>query len=189
MRLVLASASPRRLELLRQIGVEPHAVDPAHIDEIPLSRELPRFYAKRMAREKLQAIAERHSDAYILSADTVVACGRRILGKAGNKAEAKKMLNLLSGKSHLVLGAICLRSPNGKISQRLARTKVRFKRLTEGEIQNYLECGEWKDKAGAYAIQGRAAMFIHEISGSYSNVVGLSLYETHAMLVGLGYRP
>jgi septum formation protein len=180
--LVLASASPRRLDLLRQVGLEPAAVDPADIDETPVLRELPRAYALRMAKAKLQAVASRHSCAVVLAADSVVACGRRILPKAEGEQQARDCLSMLSGRRHRVLGAIAIGWPDGRVRARLVETTVRFKRLEEAEIDDYLRCGEWQGKAGGYAIQGRAACFVAFISGSYSNVVGLPLFETVSLL-------
>jgi septum formation protein len=181
-RLVLASASPRRLDLLRQVGLEPAEVDPAEIDESPRSRELPRAYALRMARAKLEAVACRHPAAMILAADSVVACGRRILPKAETAEDARQCLDLLSGRRHRVLGAIAVRRLDGGMRTRLVETVVRFKRLEAAEVEDYVRCGEWQGKAGGYAIQGRAACFVAFLSGSYSNVVGLPLFETVALL-------
>ena len=187
--LVLASASPRRLDLLRQIGLSPDRVDPAEIDEAPLKGELPVAHARRLAAAKLAAVAPRHPGTYVLAADTVVACGRRILPKAEDPATARRCLGLLSGRRHRVLGAIELRGPDGRCIRRLVTTAVIFKRLSTDEIERYLASAEWRGKAGGYAIQGLAAAFIPAITGSYSNVVGLPLAETWAMLQGLGYRP
>ncbi len=180
--LVLASASPRRLELLRQIGVEPAAIDPADTDETPHRDEAPRVYAERMARAKLAAVAPRHPRALVLAADSVVAVGRRILPKAETKDEALRCLKLLSGRRHRVLGGLALAVPGGKVRTRLVETVVRFKRLEPAEVEAYVASGEWQGKAGGYAIQGRAAAFVAFISGSYSNVVGLPLFETAALL-------
>jgi septum formation protein len=187
--LVLASASPRRLALLRQIGLEPDAVDPPEVDETPLGGELPRAHARRLAEAKAAAVAARRSDAFVLAADTVVALGRRILPKAEDEATARRCLERLSGRRHRVLGGIAVVSPEGRTALRLVTTAVRMKRLTRAEIAGYLESGEWRGKAGGYAIQGRAAAFIPAINGSYSNVVGLPLAETAALLAGLGYLP
>jgi septum formation protein len=187
--LILASASPRRLELLRQIGIRPDLVVPAEIDETPLRGELPAAYAKRVAAAKAAAVAARHPGAFVLAADTVVACGRRILPKAEDEATARSCLTLLSGRRHRVLGAVELAAPDGRRSRRLVTTAVRFSRLTDEEIAGYLASGEWQGKAGGYAIQGRAAAFVPAVTGSYSNVVGLPLAETAAMLRGLGYEP
>jgi septum formation protein len=186
--LVLASASPRRLDLLRQIGVVPDRIDPAAIDEAALKGELPVAHARRLAAAKLEVVAPRHAGAYVLAADTVVACGRRILPKAEDATIARNCLELLSGRRHRVLGAVELRGPDGRRLRRLVTTAVIFKRLSPNEIERYLAGGEWRGKAGGYAIQGLAAAFIPAITGSYSNVVGLPLAETWAMLQGLGYR-
>ena len=180
--LVLASASPRRLDLLRQVGLEPAEIDPADIDETPGPGEVPRDYALRMARAKLAAVACRHPGTVVLAADSVVVCGRRILPKAETEAEARACLKLLSGRRHRVLGGIAVGAADGAVRTRLVETVVRFKRLEASEIDDYVHCGEWRGKAGGYAIQGRAARFIAFVSGSYSNVVGLPLFETVALL-------
>ena len=182
--LVLASASPRRLSLLRQIGLEPDAVDPADTDETPRPRETPRAYALRMAEAKLAAVMPRHPQAVVLAADSVVAVGRRILPKAETEAEARACLALLSGRRHKVLGGVAVGSA-GKVRTRLVETAVRFKRLERAEVDAYVRSGEWQGKAGGYAIQGRAAAFVASLSGSYSNVVGLPLFETAALLKSL----
>ena len=186
--LVLASASPRRLELLRQIGLEPTVIQPASIDETPARGELPRAYAERMAREKAEAVAPDHPDAFILAADTVVACGRRILPKAEDERTARRCLNLLSGRRHKVVGGMCLVDASGKLHMRLVETQVRFKRLARQEIDAYLAGGEWDGKAGGYAIQGTAARYVAFVGGSYSNVVGLPLFELSQLLTGAGFR-
>jgi septum formation protein len=189
-RLVLASGSPRRLDLLRQAGLEPDLVDPAEIDERPLKRELPAALAGRLARLKAEAVAARHPDAYVLGADTVVACGRRILPKTETEAEARACLALLSGRRHRVLTALAVKAPGaGPLRRRLVTSQVAFKRLESDEIADYLASGEWRGKAGGYAIQGRAAQFVRWLSGSWSAVVGLPLHETAQLLRGLGYRP
>ena len=180
--LVLASASPRRLDLLRQVGLEPAEIDPADIDETPGPRELPRAYALRMAKAKLAAVASRHPEAVVLAADSVVVCGRRILPKAETVEQARVCLVILSGRRHRVMGGIAAGGPDGSVRTRLVETVVRFKRLEAAEIDDYLACGEWRGKAGGYAIQGRAARFVAFISGSYSNVVGLPLFETVGLL-------
>ena len=180
--LILASASPRRLDLLRQVGLEPAKIDPADIDETARPRELPRIYALRMAEGKLAAVASRHPAAIVLAADSVVVCGRRILPKAEVEAEARACLKLLSGRRHRVMGGVAAVGPAGRVRTRLVETVVRFKRLEQAEIDAYVESGEWRGKAGGYAIQGRAAAFVDFISGSYSNVVGLPLFETVALL-------
>src|ERR1700760_1132994 len=180
---VLASGSPRRLSLLNQAGIEPDAVRPADIDETPKRGELPRACATRLARAKADAalamirIDEELRGSYILSADTVVAVGRRILPKAELLDEAAQCLRLLSGRNHRVHTAICLVTPNEAFRQRLVETRVRFKRLSEDDIEAYLASGEWRGKAGGYAVQGIAGSFVVKMVGSYSNVVGLPLYE------------
>ena len=174
--LILASASPRRLELLRQIGIEPDRVIPADVDESVHKHELPHVYARA------------DPSGFVLAADTVVALGRRILPKAETPDEAKRCLEALSGRRHRVLGAICLQGPDGRRVQRLVTTRVAFKQLSAQDIQGYLDSGEWRGKAGGYAIQGAAAAFIPWINGSYPNVVGLALTETLALLRGLGYQ-
>ncbi len=186
--LILASASPRRLQLLEQIGIVPDRVVPADADESPLKNELPRDQAKRLALLKAEAVRVNHPESFILAADTVVGCGRRILPKAESDAEAARCLKLLSGRRHRVFGGICLIGPDGRQSLKVIETAVVFKSLSEGEIATYIASGEWRDKAGAYAIQGRAAVFVRKVVGSYSNVVGLSLFETNGMLKGLGYH-
>jgi nucleoside triphosphate pyrophosphatase len=186
--LVLASASPRRLDLLRQIGLVPDRIDPPDVDETPLLGELPPAHAMRLAEEKVRAAMPRHPGAYILAADTVVACGRRILPKASDPATARFCLELLSGRRHRVHSGIALASPDDRLTLRRVDSQVAFKRLSEAEITAYLCCGEWRDKAGGYAIQGRAAGLIRWVRGSYSNVVGLPLFETAQLLSGRGYR-
>jgi septum formation protein len=187
-RLILASASPRRRDLLAQIAVAPDAVDPAAVDEAPKIRETPEALARRLAREKAETVARRHPGAFVLAADTVVALGRRVLGKPADAREAAAFLRLLSGRRHRVVGAVCVVDPDGRSHDRVVVTVVRFKRLSEGEIARYLAAGEWHDKAGGYAIQGRAAAFVAWIGGSYSNVVGLPLHETAMLLNGLGWH-
>ena len=184
--LVLASASPRRLDLLRQVGIEPARIDPAHIDETPAPRELPRAYALRMAKAKLAAVAGRHPGMVVLAADSVVVCGRRILPKAETEVQARACLGLLSGRRHRVLGGIAVGAPDGTVRTRLVETVVRFKRLEPVEIDDYIQSAEWRGKAGGYAIQGRAARFVSFLSGSYSNVVGLCLHNTSALLRAAG---
>jgi septum formation protein len=186
--LVLASASPRRLELLRQIGLEPDGVDPAEIDETPHRHELPAVYAQRVAMAKADAVRARRGDAFVLAADTVVAVGRRLLPKAEDVATARRCLELLSGRRHRVLGGIALRAPDGRVAKRVVTTVVAFKRLSPRELDAYLAGGEWNGKAGGYAIQGHAAAFARFLEGSYTNVVGLSLYDVRQMLNGLGFE-
>lgn len=185
---MLASASPRRLALLRQIGIAPDQIDPSDIDEAPLKEETPRLAATRLARAKAEAARARRPDAYILAADTIVAVGRRVLGKAADEAEAKRFLSLISGRAHRVLSAVCLIAPDGRMAARLSESRLIFKRLTAVEIAGYIATDEWRDKAGAYAVQGLAGGFVVSLSGSYSGVVGLPLYETACLLEGLGYR-
>jgi septum formation protein len=185
-RLILASDSPRRLELLRQIGVVPDAVVGAGVDETPLKGERPRQLAIRLAEAKAKSVGARYPDAFVLAADTVVAAGLRVLPKARDEATARRCLGLLSGRRHRVYGAVSLIGPDGRSAGRLVVTRVRFKRLGEREIERYLALGEWRDKAGGYAIQGAAAAFVAGVNGSYSNVVGLPLFETAALLRGLG---
>ena len=187
--LVLASASPRRRALLEQIGYAPDAVEPAALDETPRRGERPEAHAARLAHAKAAAVAARHPGAFVLGADTVVACGRRILDKAESEESARACLALLSGKRHRVWGGVTVIDPAGRAASRLVRTAVAFKRLSDGEVADYLASGEWRGKAGGYAIQGRAAAFVRFMGGSYSNVVGLPLHETHALLTGLGLPP
>ncbi len=185
--LILASASPRRLELLRQIGLEPTDVIPTDIDESPLKGEVPRALAQRLARAKAEAVAGTRPDAFVIGADTVVALGRRSLAKAADAAEARRFLERLSGRRHRVVGGVTVMAPGGRMVSRVVTTAVAFKRLEPREIAAYLDSGEWQGKAGAYAIQGLAARFVREINGSYPNVVGLPLFEVTQMLTGLGY--
>jgi septum formation protein len=186
MRLVLASASPRRLELLARLGVIPDAVTPADIDETPRKSELPLPYAERMAAEKAAAAAQPGS--LVLAADTVVAAGRRILPKTDSEDEARVTLKLLSGRRHRVLSAVTAVAPDGTARHRLSASVVGFKRLSDEELDAYLASGEWRGKAGAYAIQGRAEALIRFLSGSHSGVMGLPLYETRALLRASGYK-
>ena len=185
-KLILASASPRRRELIARLGITPDAIAPADIDETPGKGELPRHYATRMAREKAAAAAS--ADGFVLAGDTVVAAGRRILPKAEDEATARKCLELLSGRRHRVLSAIALRAPEGAVRERLSETIVMFKRLSAEEIDAYIDSGEWDGKAGGYAIQGLAEGLISRIHGSHSGVVGLPLYETRALLRAAGFQ-
>lgn len=186
--LILASASPRRLDLLRQVGIEPDRVSPADIDETPLRDETPRRLALRLAVEKAAAAAGSEPDAVVLGADTVVCVGRRILPKAETEAEARQCLTLLSGRAHKVLTGIAAVAPGGRKASRLVETRLHVKRLTTAEIEAYVASREWKGKAGGYGIQGRAGAFILGLEGSYTGVVGLPLYETVNLLSGLGWR-
>ena len=183
--LILASASPRRRELLARLGIEPSRVIHADIDETPRKGELPRDYARRMAREKAQARVD--GDGFVLAGDTVVAAGRRILPKAEDEATARRCLDLLSGRRHRVLSAVALLWPDGAMRERLSETVVRFKPLSGEEIAAYLAGGEWHGKAGGYAIQGSAEGLVAWISGSHSGVVGLPLFETRALLRAAGF--
>lgn len=182
---ILASASPRRLALLEQAGIVPDEVIAAGIDETPRKAEQPAVYAERIAAEKAAFVAAKHPDAVVLAADTVVACGRRILPKAEDEATAKRCLTLLSGRRHRVYTAVCVVS-GGKVKAKLVMTQVKFSRLTADEIKAYAQSGQWHGKAGGYAIQGHAESFIPWINGSYSNVVGLPLAETCQMLKQAG---
>jgi septum formation protein len=186
-RLVLASASPRRLELLRQIGLEPDAVVAAEVDETPLKEETPRQLATRLAIAKAAVVAPQHPGSHILAADTVVALGRRILPKAESADEVRACLTLLSGRAHRVLTGLCAVGPDGRRIHRLVESRLHFKRLTPGDIESYLACGEGVGKAGGYGVQGRAGRFVINLQGSYSGVVGLPLYEAANLLAGLGY--
>jgi len=186
-KLVLASASPRRLDLLRQIGVTPDAVDPADIDETRWPKESPRAYVERLARDKASAVAARHPDGLILAGDTAVACGRRILPKTETQDEAEQCLRLLSGRRHVVLTGVALGMGGQELRTRIVETTVAFKRLSDEEKNAYLLSNEWRGKAGGYAIQGLAAGLISYLRGSHSNVVGLPLYEVAQLLQGAGY--
>ena len=183
--LVLASASPRRRELIARLGIVPSAIAAADIDETPHKAELPRVYAARMAREKVIAVAG--GAAHVLAGDTVVALGRRILPKAEDEAAARQCLKLLSGRRHRVLSALALKAPDGTLRERLSETIVRFKPLSQTEIDAYIAGGEWHGKAGGYAIQGSAEGLIAWISGSHSGVMGLPLFETRALLKAAGF--
>jgi septum formation protein len=187
--LVLASASPRRIELLRQIGLVPDRIDPAEIDETPLPGEVPAALALRLAAAKARAVLPRHPGAFLLAADTVVACGRRILPKPLDAATARRCLELLSGRRHRVHSGVALVTPDGRLAVRRVDSRVAFKHLSQPEIAAYLASGEWHGKAGGYAIQGRAAALVSWVCGSYSNVVGLPLFETAQLLAGRGCLP
>jgi septum formation protein len=186
---VLASASPRRLDLLRQIDITPDRIDPAELDERARPNETPRRLALRLAREKAVLVAGRQAGAFVLAADTVVCVGRRVLPKAETPDEARTCLSLLSGRAHRVETGVAVVSPTGAVAERLVETRVHVKRLSDGDIEAYVASGEWRGKAGGYAIQGRAGAFVVDLQGSYSGVVGLPLYETMCLLQGLGWRP
>jgi septum formation protein len=186
--LILASASPRRRDLLEQIGIVPAKIAPVDMDETPQQNEKPLQYVKRLAGAKASAAAKKHKASQILAADTIVTAGGKILGKPSDKAEAEKFLKLLSGRRHRVITSVAVISPKGKLSQKTVTTIVSFKRLNHDEINWYLESDEWQGKAGAYAIQGKAGAFVKKINGSYTNVVGLPLYETLAILSAHGIK-
>jgi septum formation protein len=192
-KLVLASGSPRRIELLQQAGIEPDRVLPADIDETPQRAEHPRSLAKRLSKEKAEKALmvlmgeAGYQPGFVLAADTVVAVGRRILPKAETIDDAIACLQLLSGRTHRVYSGICLIAPSGTARQRLVETRVRFKRLSRAEIDRYVASGQWRGKAGGYAVQGFAGSFVVKLVGSYTNVVGLPLYEATALLAGEGF--
>ena len=192
-KLILASGSPRRLDLLMQVGIEPARLMPMDLDETPGKTEHPRSLARRLSADKAKAaFAALNGDltwqsSFVLGADTVVAVGRRILPKAEYVDEASSALNLLSGRGHWVYTGVCLITPDGRVRQKIVETKVRFKRLSGLEIENYLASGQWRGKAGAYGIQGLAGSFVQKMVGSYTNVVGLPLYETILLLTGEGF--
>ena len=185
--LILASASPRRRQLLLQVGLIPDEICATEIDETPLRGEQPADLARRLAQEKAQCAAKTRAGAFVLAADTVVACGRRILPKANDEADARSCLKFLSGRRHRVLSGIAVIDAEQRIRSRVITSIVAFKRLEVAEIESYVMCREWQGKAGGYAIQGRAALFVRWLRGSYSGVVGLPLHETAAMLAGVGY--
>ena len=187
MRLILASASPRRLDLLARIGVKPDAVAPADIDESVPKKELPRQHALRLAREKAMAVAANEPDALVLAADTVVAVGRRILPKVEDEATLRACMKLLSGRRHRVLTGVALVVPGKGIRERLVETMIAMKHLSDAEVDFYANHGEWRGKAGGYALQGYGEVYVRHIAGSYSNVVGLPLAETRMMLKSAGY--
>ena len=186
-KLILASASPRRLDLLAQIGIVPDKVMPADINEDPIEGELPKGHALRLAREKAIKVASENPDAIILAADTVVGVGRRILPKTETIDEARKCLELMSGRGHRVYTGVAVIKANGELTSRVVETRLKMKRLSNDELAQYLDSGEWQGKAGGYGIQGRAGAFISHLIGSYTNVVGLPLFETRNLLTGAGY--
>lgn len=187
-KLILASASPQRLELLKQIGIIPEAVDPADIDETPLKYESAKNMVLRLARAKCEAVSKRHPGKFVLAADSTVLVGRTILEKARDEAEARKFLIRLSGRTQKVWGGIAVITPDGKCVTRAVCTSVKFKRLSDCEINAYIASNEWRGKAGAYGIQGKAAAFVASIRGSYTNIIGLSLYDIMNILNGNGFR-
>jgi len=188
--LVLASASPRRLDLLARLGIVPDRVDPAEIDETPRKAELPRPLAGRLSRAKAAAVAARAPGALVLAADTVVGVGRRVLGKPADAEEARRFLEMLSGRRHRVTTGVALVAPDGAVRTRLVETTLAFQRLTDAQMADYVESGEWRGKAGGYSIGERAEVFVRFLSGSHSNVVGLPLFETAQLLRGVGWlRP
>lgn len=185
--LILASASPRRLQLLAQVGVVPDRVEPADIDETPGPDETPRRLALRLAEGKAGLVAARNPDAYVLGADTLVAVGRRILNKPEDEAQARRMLDLLSGRAHRVLTGVAVFGPAGRKASRVVETRLKFKRLTAGEVDAFIASEDWRDAAGGYKIHMRAGAFVTDLSGSFTGVVGLPLYETLGLLRGLGW--
>src|SRR6187455_3294625 len=187
MRLILASASPRRLDLLDRIGVKPDAIDPAHIDESVPAGELPKAHALRLAIEKAETVAARHSQALVLAADTVVAVGRRILPKVEDEATLRQCMALLSGRRHRVLTGVAIVAPGGAVRAKVVETMIAMKRLSAEEIDYYANHGEWRGKAGGYALQGYGEVYVRHIAGSYSNVVGLPLAETRLLLKSAGH--
>ncbi len=188
-KLILASASPRRVDLLAQIGIVPDDIIPADIDETPLKGELPHALAQRLAIQKAEKIAALHPNAFVIGADTTVACGRRLMDKPKDAADARRILGILSGRRHKVNGGICVIAPSsGKKFTHLCQTTVASRRLTVSDIETYIESGDWEGKAGSYAIQGIASTFIKYIAGSYSNIIGLSLYDVSRMLKAAGYK-
>ena len=186
-KLILASASPRRLDLLAQIGIVPDEVRPADINEDPIAGELPKGHALRLVREKAIKVASENTDAIILAADTVVGVGRRILPKTETVDEARKCLELMSGRGHRVFTGIAAIKANGELTSRVVETRLKMKRLSEADLKQYLDSGEWQGKAGGYGIQGLAGAYISSLIGSYTNVVGLPLFETRNLLTGAGY--
>ena len=186
-RIVLASASARRKDLLKQIGINNFKIEPADIDERELSKELPNKYVLRIAKQKAEVVSNNNQQCFVIAADTIVTCGRRILHKAETRSDASNCLNLLSGRRHKVLSAVVINSPNGNQIYRTVTSVVTFKKLDKEELNIYLGTDEWEGKAGGYAIQGLAATYIRALNGSYSNVVGLPLHETYQLLKGMGF--
>jgi len=186
-KIVLASGSPRRKELLAQVGLTPVTVVPTNTVEVPLEGEKPKALVERLARLKAEVVAKTVDESWVVAADTVVVAGNRILGKPSTQVEARTFLQLLSGRRHQVLTGVVVIRPDGELSRRIVTTTITFKRLERDEIERYLSLGQWQGKAGAYAIQGYAGGFVRQLRGSYSNVVGLPLYETLALLRGSGF--
>ena len=186
-RIVLASASPRRKDLLKQIGINNFKIEPADIDEKELSKELPNKYVLGIAKQKAEVVSNNNQQCFVIAADTIVTCGRRILHKTETRSDASNCLNLLSGRRHKVLSAVVINSPNGNQIYRTVTSVVTFKKLDKEELNIYLGTDEWEGKAGGYAIQGLAATYIRALNGSYSNVVGLPLHETYQLLKGMGF--
>ncbi len=186
--LILASASPGRLELLRQAGIVPDKVEPADIDETPRTKESPRRYALRLAEEKAAKIAVKNPESFIIAADTIVLSGTRLIGKAADETEAREILKILSGKRHMVVTAVCVMSPGSGKSSRIVETRVKIGKLTDAEIEDYITSSEWRGKSGCYTLHGRAGRYIEWLNGSYSGVIGLPLAETLRMLQGLGFK-
>ena len=186
--LILASRSPRRKHLLAKAGISVDHVFAADIDETPIKNERPKDYVLRMAEQKADAVARRIGGQFVLSADTAVICGQRILPKAETAEEAKRCLQLLSGRSHRVYGGICLYLPDGRWQKKLSVSRVKFRPLSPADKHAYLQTGEWQGKAGGYAIQGRAGLYVRQITGSYSNIVGLDMYKVAGLLLGAGFE-
>lgn len=187
-KLILASGSPRRLQILENIGFKPTEVISADIDETPRKRENPELYCKRIAREKADKIRESNGDAFIIAGDTIAVIGTRILGKAESHEDAKRTLKLMSGRKHKVYSAVCLISPEGKVAEKMTKTSVKFKNLTDEEINTYIASNHWQGKAGAYGLQEDPGAFVISINGSFSGVIGMPAYETKCLLQGLGYK-
>lgn len=186
--LILASASPRRRDLLAQIGIVPDSISAADLDETPKLSETPRQLAQRLAVDKARAVAGAHDDAFVLAADTVVCVGRRVLDKALNDDDVRACLELMSGRGHRVYTGIAVVAPGGRLSSRVVETRLTFKTLSAIDIADYLACGEGVGKAGGYALQGRAGAFVTNLVGSYTSVIGLPVYETRCLLEGAGWR-
>lgn len=187
-KLILASGSPRRIDLLRAQGIEPDAIIPADIDETPLKGEQAKAMVLRLARAKAAAVAAQHRGCFVLAADTTVCVGRRLLGKAADEAEARAFLALLSGRAHRVWSGIALATPEGKLVSRASCSAIKFKVLSTAEIERYAASRDWEGKAGGYGIQGQAAAFVRSINGSYSNIIGMCIHDTMNLLTGNGFK-